>query len=166
MSEVFFAGDTHFGHAKISLFEPESRPFSSIEEHDEAIVDRWNSVIGKRDLVWHLGDVAMNSVDSLKHVARLNGTKKLVMGNHDKYHATDDLEYFQDLFGAVKYKGCVLTHIPIHYSEFYRFKLNIHGHLHSRSFAAPYVCVSIEQNDLKPVAWEDIREKYKEQLSG
>jgi hypothetical protein len=58
MSEVFFIGDTHFGHRGIIQFSETAphRPFSTIEEHDAELVRRWNAVVGLKDIVWHLGD--------------------------------------------------------------------------------------------------------------
>ncbi len=52
MPNTFLIADTHLGHRNIwARFEPAARPFSSQEEHDEAIVERWNSVVGRRDVV-------------------------------------------------------------------------------------------------------------------
>ena len=53
-SGVFFTSDTHFGHENILKFC--NRPFSSIEDHDLALINNWNSVIGNDDTVFHLGD--------------------------------------------------------------------------------------------------------------
>jgi calcineurin-like phosphoesterase family protein len=60
------------------------RPFASIEEHDEELVKRWNGIVRKGDTVWHLGDFAFGRA-KIDIAGRLNGTKKLVMGNHDHY---------------------------------------------------------------------------------
>lgn len=64
MAERFFISDTHFSHARILEFESDDgRPvrsgFSSVEEMDEAMIERWNSVVGPKDKVYHLGDVAI-----------------------------------------------------------------------------------------------------------
>ena len=60
---AFVIADTHFGHAKsISFVRPDGellRPFSSVEEMDETMVKRWNEKVGKRDTIYHLGDVAV-----------------------------------------------------------------------------------------------------------
>lgn len=157
MSNTFFIGDTHFGHVRVLEFEAEARPFASIDEHDESLVDRWNAVVRKRDTVWHLGDVLFGR-RSFRHLSRLNGTKKLVMGNHDCYPSALYLEHFNRIVGAAEVAGCLLTHIPVHVSQFRRYKANIHGHLHSRRIDDPrYICVSAEQNNLTPVAIDDLR---------
>lgn len=84
MPDVFFTADLHFGHARI--LELCGRPFASVEEMDEALVARWNDVVRKPDdIVWVLGDYALGDWRrALGHLARLNGRKLLVAGNHDR----------------------------------------------------------------------------------
>ena len=95
MSEVFFIADTHFGHKNIINFEAIKpfRPFTSIEEHDAELIRRWNSVVGPKDIVWHLGDFCFGE-RNLEIAAQLNGDKRLVMGNHDMYATEKYLRHF------------------------------------------------------------------------
>lgn len=80
---TFFTADQHFGHAKIC--ELTGRPFTSVEEMNEVMIDKWNAVVKPGDTVWHLGDVAMGPIaQSLSLIGRLNGRKYLVPGNHDR----------------------------------------------------------------------------------
>jgi calcineurin-like phosphoesterase family protein len=155
MQTRFVIGDTHFGHKNILEFEPVHRPFGSIEEHDEAIIDRWNSVVKKNDTVWHLGDVLFGK-DRFELLSRLNGKKRLVMGNHDNYDVRLYLNHFERVCGAAKIDSVILSHVPIHTGQFYRFTANIHGHMHSKSLDdARYINVSAEMNNLTPIAWEE-----------
>ena len=62
MSQVFFIGDTHFGHDNALRFRTQ---FSSIQEHDEFIIERWNKTVHKRDLVYHLGDFSFKQKQDL-----------------------------------------------------------------------------------------------------
>ena len=79
----FFTADLHFGHANIIRYC--QRPFADVGEMNEALVRGWNEVVGAGDEVWVLGDVAMGQLrHSLSNVARLNGIKVLVPGNHDR----------------------------------------------------------------------------------
>lgn len=83
MSEVFFTADLHFDHVNICKYT--GRPFCYVQEMNEAIIANWNSVVGPQDAVWVLGDVALGQIaQSLPLVGRLNGTKYLIAGNHDK----------------------------------------------------------------------------------
>lgn len=89
----YYTSDTHFGHFNMTA-HPDSknlcnRPWASVEEMNEALVERWNSRVGPGDTVYHLGDVCMGKLDdSLPVVRRLNGVKILVPGNHDRcFHA-------------------------------------------------------------------------------
>ena len=172
---TFFIGDTHFGHQKILEFESKSRGFTTIEEHDEYLIRQWNSVASKRDIIFHLGDVIFSGSQTFKStLGRLNGIKKLVAGNHDSKRIHQLAPYFTNIVGVGKFEGYSLTHIPIHPSQFYRFKGNIHGHLHSdiitkKSLGGLYTIpdkrywnVSAEQINLTPISWEQLQVKYKE----
>lgn len=80
---TWFTADTHFGHERI--IELCNRPFKSVEEMNEALVDRWNARVTDQDVVWILGDLALGKIDdSLVYVAMLNGDKRLIPGNHDR----------------------------------------------------------------------------------
>lgn len=164
MPNIFFIGDTHFGHKNIINFESTKpfRNFNSIEEHDEEIIKRWNNVVNPKDTVWHLGDFCFGK-NRLEIAGRLNGNKKLVMGNHDMYASVDYLKYFARLAGAIEFKGMILSHIPIHTQQFERFSHNIHGHLHTNTLEdSRYINVSAEQINLTPISWEEINQKIKE----
>lgn len=152
MNQVFGIADTHFGHKRIIEFEPALRPFATIEDHDRALVERWNSVVKPQDTVWHLGDVFFGK-DGHWIMQALNGVKKLVLGNHDHFPMEVYQQYFSRIFGAADYKGCILTHVPVHPNQLeMRYRLNIHGHMHSRSVNDPrYVCLSAEHTALTPV---------------
>lgn len=80
---VFFSSDQHFGHQNIIAFS--SRPYDSVEEMDEALIANWNAMVLPGDLTWILGDLCMGKIDhTLGYIKRLNGTKILIPGNHDK----------------------------------------------------------------------------------
>ena len=158
-ARVFVVSDTHFGHKKIIQFEAEKRPFFSIEEHDEELVYRWNNVVRPQDTVWHLGDVLFGA-KSFEHLPRLNGKKRLVLGNHDQFAVEKYLEHFVEIAGAVNYRGCLFTHVPVHPGQFYRFRGNVHGHTHSSSLPDPrYIPVSIEHTELAPVLLDKVLAK-------
>jgi calcineurin-like phosphoesterase family protein len=76
----YFTADTHFNHEYISKL----RCYSSVESHDEMIINIWNQTVGKHDEVWHLGDFCFGGHEIVTRVrARLNGKIHLILGNHD-----------------------------------------------------------------------------------
>ena len=80
---VYFTSDTHFGHANIIRYC--DRPFATVEEMDEAMIANWNAVVGRGDEVWHLGDFGWwRDAKRIRSIfSRLNGKKRLIIGNHD-----------------------------------------------------------------------------------
>lgn len=72
-NNIYIIADTHFSYKAILEYSALYRPFSTIEEHDNFLVKSWNSIVDKRDTVWHLGDVALGGVNSLSILSRCNG---------------------------------------------------------------------------------------------
>lgn len=150
MSNTFFVSDTHFGHAGIITFKDKDdkplRPFSSVEEMDELMVENWNNTVSDKDRIYHLGDVVMNR-RCLTILGRLNGRKILIKGNHDIFKLKDYTPYFEDIRAYRIYPkyGLICSHIPIYADQMGdkgRWKYNVHGHLHSnhvmKRFKAPF----------------------------
>ena len=82
MTETYFTSDTHFGHRNILEYEKEARPFETVEEMNEQLIANWNDTVRPKDIVFHLGDFAFGAIN-VPIADRLNGYKRLVMGNHD-----------------------------------------------------------------------------------
>lgn len=165
MPDIFFIGDTHFGHTNIIKFEPEKRPFKTIFEHDEELIVRWNSVVKENDIVWHLGDFAFKMQESvIANIARrLNGDKRLILGNHDNFKKIDYTKFFTAVYG-VHYlnRGYILSHIPVHEQQMKRWPINIHGHLHSHFLDDKrYWNVSCEQINCTPISLEALCQKHR-----
>jgi calcineurin-like phosphoesterase family protein len=127
---TFVCSDLHLGHE--SMVRNWRTQFNDIWHHDESIIDNWNSVVNKRDKVFVLGDVTMETRKHYYLLDQLNGFKTLIGGNHDLAKDSSELlKYFDQIAGMVKYKEYWLTHAPIHPDEL-RGKKNIHGHIHNR----------------------------------
>ena len=164
MSIVRFIADLHLGHTNMALH----RGFSSVEEHDEYVIAKYNSVVHKRDVTYILGDVTMEKSSPYPLLDRLNGVKHVVLGNHDRRQDVKKLlEHVESVAGMIQYKGVMLTHCPIHPMELdYRFNKNIHGHIHGKVVMKMldgweviderYFCVSCEQVDYKPKTLEEL----------
>lgn len=78
----FYISDLHLGHKNILAFD--NRPFFNLKEMTETIISNWNSVVGKNDSVYVLGDMFWNNSEIPKIMPRLNGNKYLIKGNHDR----------------------------------------------------------------------------------
>ncbi len=176
---TFVCADMHLGHRGIVNFlrpnGEKERPWTDVEEMNEALIANWNSVVRPKDTVIVLGDFVINR-SALPLAARLNGTKELVMGNHDTMRAEEYLVYFKKLHGVKVFDDYVMSHIPLHpASVIPRYKMNIHGHLHSKEVGVyndvmqgsrevddRYYCVSMENIDYTPIVWEKLKQIIEE----
>lgn len=167
---IWVISDTHFGHENILKFTtPDGsnlRPFSDVEEMDECMVDNWNSVVRPGDKVYHLGDVMFGDKEQFgKLWAKLNGSKRLIVGNHDDIKWLSSGGFFKKVYMWRKFADCVLTHVPIHESGLYTHRhaqegkmlLNIHGHIHgNKSPTEWHRCVCVEHINYTPVDLEEV----------
>lgn len=173
MPSVFLISDTHFGHKGVCHFMRNDgvtklRPWDSVEEMDEAMVENWNDRVRPNDKVYHLGDVVINR-KSLSILSRLNGDKVLIRGNHDIFRDDEYRKYFRELRAYHVMNGMILSHIPIHTESLGRFGVNIHGHLHANRVMigdhidVMYHSVCVEQTDFAPILFEDVIKRIKEE---
>lgn len=133
---IWFTSDLHFNHAKI--IDLCKRPFGSVVEMNEKLIEAWNSRVDNADEVHVLGDFAFwykdaQSLDDIFY--RLNGEKHLVVGNHDEQNAKVlRLPWkTQKQISHVRYgeQRFVLCHFPLEswwHAE--RGVLHLHGHCH------------------------------------
>lgn len=165
MSEsIFFTSDTHFGHKNL-LHLGRGRPFSSIEEHDEALVDRWNERVQPQDRVYHLGDFAFANRDRTEEILdRLKGQIHFVRGNHDSgmdRFASRFASYQQYKEIRVEGQRIVLFHFPVaSWHKAHHGSWHLHGHCHGNFQApnGPMADVGVDCWDFAPVAYEEIAE--------
>jgi calcineurin-like phosphoesterase family protein len=179
MPATFLVSDTHFGHAGVCRFTEADgvtkiRPWTDPAEMDEEMIRRWNDTVRPNDKVYHLGDVVINR-KALPTLARLNGDKVLIRGNHDIFRDSEYREYFRELRAYHVLNGMILSHIPLHEASLGRFGVNIHGHLHTNRVKKArgidartgtvlysdendvrYHCVCVEQTDFAPILLEDV----------
>ena len=133
MGNVRFVGCLHLGDDSLVK---KIRGFDSSEEHDEHLIEQWNSVVSKRDKVFILGDITMESPNHYHKLSRLKGSKHVILGNHDLAKDVPKLlEYVDTVSGMVLYKGFWLTHAPVHPQELNFVRGNIHAHIHHMKIA-------------------------------
>ena len=152
MINRFVCSDLHFSHKNMAI----KRGFKTIEEHDQLIIDNWNSVVKKNDIVYLLGDISMEKRAPYALLEKLHGIIYVTLGNHDRLQDTPYLlNYVNGVSSCFEYKGYILTHIPIHPSEMDRFRGNIHGHLHDKIILDDrYINVSLERINYTPINLE------------
>lgn len=159
----FVISDTHWGHeATCTTFLKADgsplRPFSNAEEMNEEMVRRWNSVVSPSDTVYHLGDVVINK-KFLPILNRLNGKKKLIMGNHDIFGFKEYAKYFYDIvaYRVFPKERIILSHIPLSIDSLERWNYNIHGHLHDNILEdSRYINVSVERINFTPLNLDEL----------
>lgn len=139
--KVFVGSDFHWGHANIMTFCPTTRTrYGSVANMNESMIQEWNSVVGKDDTVYMLGDIAfMSGYDASKIVNQLNGTKILIIGNHDIKQLKD--VHFYNAFKEVHHylevvhngTRIIMCHYPFaEWNQMHRGSIALHGHLHGK----------------------------------
>lgn len=177
MSNRFAISDHHLAHDNIYRFRDSAgaliRPWASCaDEADEMMIDAWNSVVNPKDIVYHLGDVAI-SRRGLKLLSRLNGRLRLAGGNHDIFKLKDYLPYFEDIKGSYKVGKLILQHYPIHPESIPHWCLaNVHGHIHQNTIMRQntdgdlvpdtrYFNLCIEAVGLAPLSIDEIERRIR-----
>lgn len=138
MSKKWFIADTHHHHKNILEFE--DRPFDTLEEMTEKMIDAWNAVVGKNDTVYLVGDFSFGKVQEwTKLLDSLKGDIVLIKGNHDKSKIIErvlregylkELHMVGELLKVDKYY-LNLSHYPMEIGA-RPFIFSVHGHIHNQ----------------------------------
>ena len=164
-NNIYFIADTHFNHTNV--IEYSNRPFSDVNEMNELLIEKWNSIVSDTDTVYHLGDVGLGRQEDLPVLTnRLNGKKILLRGNHDRSSTSKWQECgFTVISGKTLVYGdkYILSHKPLLDHNIPDGLINIHGHIHNRDLEKEFrpdlhVCVSVERINYTPVRLEDMFE--------
>lgn len=157
----FFTADCHFDHKNIIKYC--NRPYSDVDEMNEALINNWNSVVKIEDKVYHIGDFCLSN-NYLKFRARLNGDIVFLNGSHDKEEWRENLLsiYIPNLKDEYNNKRLiVLCHYAMrsweksHYASWHLF-----GHHHGK--LEPYglsLDVGVDCNNYFPFSLYQIIEK-------
>lgn len=163
MSKVWLISDNHFNHQKI--IEYCNRPFKTVEQMNEEMIKKWNSVVKKDDKIYHLGDFGFGSKEQIANVvSKLNGRIFLVLGNHDNHTP----QWYRDAGIKEVYDHpiiikdfIVLSHAPQPFICDSRTPyVNFFGHVHDskmfETYGPRHFCACVERHDYKPVNIEEI----------
>lgn len=162
--DIFVTADLHFGHKNIIKYE--NRPYETIEQMDEDLIKKWNETVKKNDTIYILGDFSWYKGEKTNEILKqLNGTKILIIGNHDG-NFLKDKNFDTSLFEEIKYykeikhnkKTYILFHYPIveHNGKMYG-NIHLYGHIHSmnleleKSLMPLAFNVGIDRNKYRPV---------------
>ena len=159
-TNTLITSDLHLGHEKAAIH----RGFTTIEEHDEFIIQEYNKQVRPIDTCWIVGDVVFQPSKNIPMISRLNGIKHLVLGNHEHHNICRYIQYFHKIVAFCVYKEFVISHIPIHSSQLDEryHAVNLHGHIHSHEIQFMhkdnrYFNVNCELHDYHPLYFDDIR---------
>jgi len=168
---TFFTADTHFGHRNIINYC--KRPFTSVEEMDETLIQNWNNVVQPLDVVYHLGDFCFGN--PWKYLDRLNGYIKFIAGSHDKelskqIYKTEDgnMMIRKFIYGSLleiklDEQLIVLCHYSMrkwnksHYGSWHLYG-HSHGNLPPLGLSFD---VGVDTNDYYPYSLDDVSNKMK-----
>ncbi len=168
---VFFTADTHFDHANIIRFC--NRPFATVEEMNEALIDNWNRKIHRDDTVYIMGDMFFRTTDPEPILQRLKGKKHLIVGNHDsQWMKKVDMDCYFESVELMKeasdgQHGFTLCHYPLLSWNHQRHTWMIHGHIHEDTsmdfwpliFARENVLnAGVDVNNYEPVTFAELVE--------
>lgn len=180
--KIYFTSDTHFNHENIIKFC--NRPYNSVAEMNNDMIEKWNNKVPKDALVFHLGDFAYGKFADTKEIRdKLNGKIILIKGNHDwKNNAsspTQEKILFENVYNQLLIKidkrYVYLNHYPFlcyagTYSDVENQYYQLFGHVHSRKqiqtigkdderlkylFPTQYD-VGVDNNDFTPLSWSDV----------
>ena len=132
---IFFTADTHFRHDEI--VDACQRPFNSVEEHDQVLVENWNALVRPEDEIYILGDfIIAENRDQVESLTRLlNGKKYLVLGDHDNPDLCEGcFEWVKDYHVLNTHeKAWILFHYPIWiWHRHHRDSIHLYGHVHHK----------------------------------
>ena len=138
--KTWYTSDLHFCHRNIVQYTKRSEVVTQ-EDHDEWLIDLWNSQVKPGDTVWHMGDFAFNKrkVEQFTAITdRLNGNKKFIRGNHDDKDVLKksgfewyDLKGGSITIGEKIREHVVMCHYPMAiWDKQHHGSFMLHGHSH------------------------------------
>jgi calcineurin-like phosphoesterase family protein len=163
MSNVWITSDNHWGHKNIIKYC--NRPFSSVEEMNETLIDNWNSVVKSTDMVYHLGDFGFGKPEYLLDIfKRLNGSRKvLIKGNHDKDSLKLPWTSVHDLLEVtINEKIYNFCHFPMRtWNKSFHGSRSCFGHCHGMLKPHGYSCdVGVDSWDYTPVSIDTLEKLF------
>ncbi len=186
-SKIFFTSDLHANH--FNIISSCNRPFKDEKEMNEALIEKWNSVVDDKSTVFCLGDFAWGGYHKWKEFReKLNGKIVLIVGNHDLKNLTtaaknELFDYVtQQMYIRIEGRPVYLNHYPfLCYAGVYREPQDqvwaLHGHIHlgpnslggrdiprMKYLMPTQYDVGVDMNNYTPISWNEIKEKIEYQV--
>ncbi len=160
MPREFVTSDLHFGDRAVLHPDFAARRFRSTSAMDEALIRNFNKRVGPNDETFFLGDIFAEHVPIKRRahiLQRLNGTKHLIVGNHDDA-ATTRMPGWASVQDSLRIDlidgslGFVMAHKPpTDAPVFDGSTIYLHGHLHTRKALMPVYDVGVDAHAMQPV---------------
>lgn len=131
MSEIWLTSDNHFGHENIIKYC--KRPFKNANVMNKMMIDLWNITVDKGDTVYILGDFTLvRNFEQIKNwTGKLNGTKHLILGNHDELKPFRYIDCgFASVHTSLLVDGFYMAHDPAVKTALPKDSVLLHGHVH------------------------------------
>jgi calcineurin-like phosphoesterase family protein len=155
----FFTADQHFDHKNI--IEYCNRPFSSVDEMNNTIINNHNSVVGFNDEVYHLGDFTFIKNHN-KFLSRLNGKHFFIRGNHDHKNLDGNYEWVKEvhLFKSKRVKIYLSHYAGLTWPESHKGAFHLFGHSHGKvKGVGRSMDVGVDVNNFTPVSFDEIKKR-------
>lgn len=177
MSKMWFTSDHHFGHENIIKYC--NRPFVSVDEMNRILIQNYNSVVAYNDVVYFIGDIGFMQDDALVTLlSRLNGSKILIYGNHDKVIRKSE-QKFKKVFSHIRdylevsgeKQKYILCHYPmLSWNGSGRGNIMLHGHAHGNTNYGhikdmKIMDVGVDCHNYFPISEEDVLRKMNNRKS-
>lgn len=156
-SNYFFTSDEHYDHSNIIRYC--NRPFSSIEEMNEELIERHNEIVTKDDIVIHGGDFTLipkKETVYQKYVKRLNGNHIFLRGSHDRWLPKSYMMIWEKTIEKQPVTVCHYQMFKWHRSHYGSWQLYGHSHGNSIPFENQ-MDIGVDTNDFYPYSWEEIK---------
>ena len=133
LKDFYFTSDTWFGRPQI-LQIANRTAFSDVEDMNNQLIKKWNKVVKKNDVVFHLGNFAWDPHTARKVLKKLNGQIFFMIGNSDEallevQHEFDNISILDDQIIEMPQYDSLLCHYPL---EVWNGKdsgtIHFHGH--------------------------------------
>ena len=177
--KLFFTADLHLFHENIIKYC--NRPFKHCGEMHEVLITNWNKVVPKDGIVFILGDVSLGARPKALNdlLYRLNGTKYLIIGNHEKDALRKEYirEHWEGIYDIAEIyvkdeeityneQHIVMCHYPmITWNASHRGSWQLFGHVHGglsnkgEIKHSPFqMDVGVDVHNFSPISYEEVKQ--------